>query len=277
MTTAPYDLLYIYYLEGRISPARERDLRHFLGNWEEEGQTFLFFSQPARDQVDALLGALPDLRLLDAFEMPYDQWQGAVLDAEQIGRFQVVPPWRANSSNGPSPTRILMDPGVVFGNGTHATTRDCMAALECIAGEGPPGFALDLGTGTGILAMAAVRLGCRRCLAVDYNFLAARTARANAIRNEMADTVLVCQARAEDFAAIPADVLIANIHYDVMRRIVRTPGFFDKTFFVLSGLMTREALDIENTLAHSPVEVLRHWERDGGWHTFLGKTRTKRT
>ena len=64
-----------------------------------------------------------------------------------------------------------------FGNGLHPTTRDCVDALELVYSREKFDSALDLGCGTGILALAAVRLGCEKCLAVDFNMLAVKTAR----------------------------------------------------------------------------------------------------
>jgi ribosomal protein L11 methyltransferase len=131
---------------------------------------------------------------------------------------------------------------------------------------------LDLGTGTGVLALAAIKLGCRQAVAVDVNFLAARTTLENVRRNDMDRQILAINGQAEDFTGCRADLLVANIHYDVMHRLVRTAGFLEKKWFILSGLMRSEAKRVSDYLANRPVSIVQRWNRDGIWHTFLGKT-----
>jgi ribosomal protein L11 methyltransferase len=268
----PYETLHIYYFSGRVVPDTRR-LRDFIGTWEEDGFSFLFFSRPAEAQVAALRRAHPGAALLDSFHMPYEQWQGTAVAPLRIGRFHIRPPW-GPADNGEPDTEppILLDPGVVFGTGTHATTRDCLEAVACAVEGGGCASALDLGTGTGLLALAAVRCGCSRCLAVDLNGLAARTALANVRLNRMEDRILVIRGRAEAVIDTPADLLIANIHYEIMRQLIGTSGFLRKRWFILSGLMRSEAKAVRDFLNTAPVRILREWSGDGVWHTMLGET-----
>ncbi|MBW2367747.1 MAG: 50S ribosomal protein L11 methyltransferase [Deltaproteobacteria bacterium] len=271
----PYTDLFIYYLQGRANHWAVNSFTDFLGNWEEDGYTFLFFSSPAKKQISDLLTRQPHLTLLDNYQMTYDDWQGGQLQPMQIGRFHIVPPWLAEATPMKSidpKQRILMDPGVVFGNGNHPTTRHCIEAIELAFSHHRIDTALDLGTGTGLLAIVAARLGCQNCLALDLNHLAARTAQNNVAINGCDHQVLVVQGRAEAFIDSRADLLIANIHYDVMRQLVRTRGFFEKQLFILSGLLRSEVLDIQRILASCPVKILKKWEQDTTWYTLLGES-----
>jgi ribosomal protein L11 methyltransferase len=271
----PYQELYIYYLAGRMQAAASPLLMDFIGNWEEDGFSFLFFSKPAREQVDTLLDTQPQLALLDNFHMSYEEWQGAGMQPVQIGRFYIRPPWLTAPDDSGDTTGclpIFLDPGVVFGTGTHATTKDCLAAVSAAMDTGECETVLDLGTGTGLLALAAARCGCRCCLAVDLNALAATTAGINVRLNHWEDRILVVRGRAENFIDTPADLLIANIHYDIMRQLIRSPGFLTKKLFILSGLMRSEAGAVRDFLYTGPVKILREWSGDGIWHTFLGTT-----
>lgn len=271
----PYQELYIYYLSGRLQERASRLLTDFIGNWDEDGFSFLFFSKPAQPQVEALLRTQPQLVLLDAFHMSYEEWQGAGIQPMRIGRFHIRPPWLTapdDISDSSNSLPILLDPGVVFGTGTHATTKDCLAAVCAAMETGECKTVLDLGTGTGLLALAAARCGCRRCLAVDLNALAATTAGLNVRLNHWEDRILAVRGRAENFIDTPADLLIANIHYDIMRRLIRSPGFLTKKQFILSGLMRSEAVAVRDYLYTLPVTLLREWSGDGIWHTFLGAT-----
>ena len=103
------------------------------------------------------------------------------------------------------------------------------------------------------------------------NLLAAKTAKNNVCLNELEDKVLVAQGRAEDFINCPADLVIANIHYDVMQNLIRSEGFLHKRSFVLSGLLRSEAKALVNMLARLPVKVIKTWTHEGIWHTFYGK------
>jgi ribosomal protein L11 methyltransferase len=269
----PYADLYIYRIEGRWDSRAAIGGASFLGHWQEEESSFLFFAAPADADVRMILSRQPQLSLLDSCQMPYDQWQGAVFTAESIGRFCLVPAWEnpeATDSAGDPRIRIVLDPGVVFGAGNHPTTRDCLQALDLLARQGPAGTVLDLGTGTGILALAAARLGSSRVLAVDLTLLAARTAARNVRLNQLADRILVVQGRAEEAIDCPADLVVANLHGEVLLRLADTSGFRRKQRFILSGLLRGEAKEMRRRLSRSDIRIVEEWVRDDIWHTFYG-------
>jgi ribosomal protein L11 methyltransferase len=267
----PYRDLWIYYLKGRVGGDPLREDEDFIGNWEEEADSFLFFKQPADARVQALLDQQPHLRLQDRYEMSYEQWQGGAMAPLSAGRLRVVPPWHPEAAT-PQADDILLDPGVVFGTGTHPTTHDCLAAMQLAFSAAPVADVLDLGTGTGLLALAAARLGARRVLAVDLNRLAVQTARRNVLINAMAHQVLVFQGNAINFMDLPNDLMVSNIHYEVMRHLVAADGFSRQRRFVLSGLLRSQARDIEYQLRRQPAEILQRWEHEHTWFTYYGRS-----
>jgi ribosomal protein L11 methyltransferase len=273
---SPYAELFIYQLEGRLDPQTAIEARAYLGHWQEEGSAFLFFSSPMPSVVEAVLRGQPHLRLIDSSHMAYDQWQGASAGAEQIGRFHIAAPWHAASPDPAEGGRIpiLLDPGLVFGAGTHPTTRDCLYALDLAADCGRPEAVMDLGTGTGILALAAARRLQARVLAVDLNLLAARTAARNVRLNRLEDRILVAQARAEDAVAGPADLVAANLHGEAMLRTMEAPGFRRKRWFILSGLMRSDAKEVRRRLSVLGIAIREEWIRDGVWHTYYAENRS---
>jgi ribosomal protein L11 methyltransferase len=271
---SPYAELYIYQLEGRLGSHAAIETGAFLGHWQEDESAFLFFSAPMTAEVEGILRQQPHLRLIDSTCMAYDQWQGSVSGDERIGRFHFIAPWTAAGSAGsPAPDEIpiLMDPGLVFGAGTHPTTRDCLAALELAAANGRIRTVLDLGTGTGILALAAAKRLGARVLAIDLNFLAARTAARNVRLNRLGDRILVAQGRAEDVIGGSADLVAANLHSEVMLRIMDMPGFRRKRCFILSGLMRSDAKEVRRRLSVSGIGIREEWTRDGVWHTYYAE------
>ena len=272
---APYKDLYIYYLQGRLKADQKIFSNNFIGNWQEDEFSFLFFSKPSRDEVEKILTLHPELTFVDEFYMTYNQWQGGEIIPFEVGRFVIIPSWQKQFKKMDScrnQLTIILDPGVVFGAGTHTTTQDCLNALELVFSREKIESVLDLGTGTGLLALAASRLGCNNILAVDFNFLAASTALRNVRLNRLQNHIIIVQGRAEDFIDSPSDLVIANIHYDVMKHLIASPKFFNNKWFILSGLLRSQARDLLYELSKNRVRIVKKWERDGIWHTFLGKT-----
>lgn len=269
---APYEDLYIYYIEGRIAETRLPMDPSFIGNWEEEGFSFLFFTESADPAVSALVENTGALKLLDRFRMSYIDWLGEKVRPFQVGRFLIRPPWELPPEfSGQGEYDIILDPGVVFGTGTHPTTHDCLEAIEQLCYDNKIRTVCDLGTGTGLLAIAACKAGCERVLAVDVNYLAARTAQRNVELNRLTERIIVARGRAETFMSRAADLMISNIHYDVMKDLIGTERFLDNRWFILSGLLRSQAAQVEAQLREQPVSILKTWARDGIWHTFLGK------
>ena len=272
-TLTPDSTLYIYYCEGTLPRQHRVTFDGFLGNWEEDGFSFLFFLRPAAAEVDAILRRYPELVLLDQFEMTYEEWQGGNLEPLRIGYFQFSPPWvRSNADNGF--IHLTLDSGVVFGNGTHPTTQSCIEAIQIACRGGKVRTMMDLGTGTGVLALAAAKLGCNSILAVDFNHLACRTALRNTQLNGLDRNILVVNGKAEELLIQPADLLVANIHYAIMKELVESEYFLRQKWFVLSGLLNSESEIILSRLKEKPVHILKKWHSNGVWNTILGITQT---
>ena len=272
--TPPYKDLFIYYVKGHLPYNTLPSGADFIGNWEEDEFSFLFFAGPSDLIVENLLNKLPGLKLIDKYNMTYEDWHGGKITSFHAGRFLITPPWEDEPQGKESPENlhIRLDPGVVFGTGTHPTTNDCLEALVFLCYDEKINTVLDLGTGTGLLAIAAAKLQCGFTLAVDFNFLAARTALNNVKRNGLEKNIIVVHGRTEELLDKPADLMISNIHYDVMKNLINAKGFLNSRFFILSGLLRSEADNVTNQLNRLPVKILNTWERDGIWHTFLGKT-----
>ncbi len=269
----PYGELCIYHLSGRLARDLEPDLGPgFLGNWVEEDTSFLFFSGPADEAVGRATALGGNVTVLDRFFTTWDQWQGGDVEPFSAGPLYVHPPW--NPGNPPLGSLALsLDPGMVFGTGTHPTTRDCLSALYLAMSESPARRVLDLGTGTGLLALAAARLGAREILAVDLNPLAADTARKNVRDNGLESRVTVVHGSAEAHAGRPWDLVVANIHFAVMKRLLETPAFSKSETLILSGLLRSEVREIRHLLNRLGVAPVREWDWENTWFTLLARKR----
>ncbi len=265
--------LHIYECAGRPAGLAEPQAEGYLGAWCEEESCFFFFSVPADRAVEDFLARHPGLKLRDAHRLAYADWQGSSPEEVCVGRFRFLSPGRALDAAAPASTpALVLDPGLVFGNGGHPTTRDCLSALEEAVRERLPARVLDLGTGTGILALAAASLGCR-VLAVDVNLLAARTAHRNALANGLADRVLVVVGRAEDFARTRADLGLANLHGSLLLGLLAGESFRRTPRWILSGLLRGEVGEARRLLRLAGYEIRRQWAHEGVWHTLFALDR----
>jgi ribosomal protein L11 methyltransferase len=142
----------------------------------------------------------------------------------RVGPFWIGPPWETPSADA---VPLVIDPGRAFGTGAHATTRLCIELLS----ELEPGSLLDVGTGSGIVAIAAAKLGFWPVLGVDVDTAAVEAARTNAAANAVAIDVRAADATTEPLA--PVDVAVANISLPLVEsllprieaRIVVTSGY----------------------------------------------------
>ena len=270
MVSKPEDL-YIYLVSGTLTESDETALGGtFMGNWVEGTSAFLFFSAPAKEQVARLLKNRRELSLEDNFHFTYEDWQGGGFDTLKIGPFLIVPPW-VEIPESEEFIKILLDPGVVFGNCLHPTTRTCLEALSMVAEQSPMGRVLDLGTGTGILAIAAVLLGADAALAVDFNPLCVKTANGNIELNGLGDRVKAVRGMAEDFTEEKADLLIANIQHDVIRDFLKKHTPAKPQTLIISGQMRSQSRDLKAQLKNLGYHTLKEWDHDMTWFTILAE------
>jgi ribosomal protein L11 methyltransferase len=131
------------------------------------------------------------------------------------GRLWVGPPWEPPA---PGLDAIVIDPGRAFGTGAHPTTQLCLALLQ----ELGQGSVLDAGCGSGVLAIAAARLGFAPVLAVDSDAAAVEVARANAAANDVRVEVALADATGGDLPQ--TDVVVANIDLRAVERLAATVG-----------------------------------------------------
>jgi ribosomal protein L11 methyltransferase len=164
---------------------------------------------------------------------------------------------------------VRLDPGLAFGTGTHATTAMCLAWLDENAREGQ--MAIDYGCGSGVLAVAAVKLGARVAYAYDIDPQALTATRDNAAANQVADRVRVVES--DDALPRGADILLANILCGPLCDLA--PRFAALTApgakIVLAGLLAAQADEV--TRAHTPWFDISPFATRDGWTALAGSRR----
>jgi len=155
---------------------------------EQPGRVLMlagFRDAMSRDRAREEIARLHDTVEVVALEVGDDGWSAGWRSFHQpvvLRRVEVLAPWMRPTSHGKIP--IVIDPGRAFGTGGHATTRLVLEMIEQrFAERGPAAALIDVGTGSGVLAIAAVRLGAVRALAIDSDPEAVEAARENSVRN----------------------------------------------------------------------------------------------
>jgi ribosomal protein L11 methyltransferase len=138
-----------------------------------------------------------------------DAWRAHFRPLRVGQRLLIAPPWAVPPADGR--VVVVIEPGRAFGTGSHATTRGCLEMLERGLRATSPPRALDVGTGSGVLAIAAALLGVPAVIALDVDPDAVAAAAANAARNGVADRVRVEPVGAASFAGPPAPLVLANL------------------------------------------------------------------
>lgn len=163
-------------------------------------------------------GGLPEPRVRELREEDWaEAWKKDYKPLRLGRRLMIVPSW-LGSSPAPDDVVIRLDPGMAFGTGLHPTTQLCLEALE----EELYPFArvLDLGTGSGILAIAAAKLGARSVLALDVDGLAIEVARRNVKANRVGQRVRVEYGSLEELSDRRFDLIVVNIYADTILRFL---------------------------------------------------------
>ena len=166
-------------------------------------------------------------------------------------RFTIVPTWEEYTPVNTDELIIELDPGMAFGTGTHPTTVMCLQALEKVVKKG--NSVVDVGTGSGVLAIAAAMLGAEKVHALDLDAVAVKSAFENIVHNKVQEIAKVQQGNLLDTVSEAADVVVANI----LAEIIMT--FTDDAFsivkpgglYVTSGIISAKKDDVKKALAGS--------------------------
>ena len=198
-----------------------------------------------------------------AVEVPDDDWAArsqARLTAIRIGDIVVAPPWDVPAAPGDA-ALVVIRPSLGFGTGHHASTRLCLRALQAVPLANRD--VLDVGTGSGVLAIAAARRGAASVVALDTDRDAVATALDNVELNGVSGRVRV---RCGDFrrtALQPAAIVAANLNATLaVRQAAVLVGLVTDGFLVLGGITAPEEAAVRGALGSAATFVARHAEEE---------------
>ena len=201
-----------------------------------------------------------------------NNWREYYKPIEVGEKLVVVPEWEEAPQDGRLPLRL--DPGLIFGTGSHATTRMCLAALEKYCS--PETTVLDLGCGSGILGIGSLVLGCKSCVGCDIDPKAPDVAMSNAALNDIgSDRFRVYAGDIIGDASLRRELgsgyqlVLANIVSDV---IIPLSGyvrqFMDEgAVFICSGIIEGRQDEVSSVLQKNGFEIIAHYCEEE-WHCF---------
>lgn len=196
-----------------------------------------------------------------------EEWMKYYKPVHISERMTVVPCWIDYTPKADELV-ILLDPGAAFGTGTHETTKLCLSALERYT---IPGCRmLDVGTGSGILAITSLLLGTEAAEAVDIDPLSVKAANANASLNHVEDRISVKLGNMLDHASGQYQLITANIVADVIISMLPDiKNYMAPTGnLILSGIICEREKDVLDALERNDYKIIEHLQ-DGEWIAFV--------
>jgi ribosomal protein L11 methyltransferase len=185
-------------------------------------------------------------------------------------RLWVQPSWLPADETQPDDIILTLDPGMAFGTGLHPSTQMCLLAVEELV---RPGWrVLDVGTGSGILALAAASLGAAAVIALDTDRLAVRATRDNVELNHLSEQVGVFQGTLAALKPAGWDLVLVNILAPVIMSLLREQRLLDYAAedgrLVLSGIIDEQGAEVTDAVARVGGTIERTYDM-GDWVAFV--------
>jgi ribosomal protein L11 methyltransferase len=197
-------------------------------------------------------------------------WKKYYKPVQITEKITITPSWEDYRPISENEQIIELDPGMAFGTGTHPTTVLCIQALEKIIPQGAR--VIDVGCGSGVLSIAAMKLGAHSCLALDLDEIAIKASKENIKINKMSDGIKVKQNNLLHHIDEQADVIVANILAEIILRCVdqayqnlRLGGYF-----ITSGIIYNKHKEVEEALLNQGFKIMEILSTDD-WVAFIAK------
>ncbi len=193
-----------------------------------------------------------------------DKWKEFFKPKKVSDRIVVKPTWEEYTRQTDDELVLEIDPGMAFGTGTHETTSLCIRMLERYVK--PHDSVLDIGTGSGILAISSALLGARKVLGIDIDEDAVRVANENIQLNGCQDACRALKGDLTKGISFEANIVVANLLADLVVMLSQSVRKHLKYggFFIVSGILLEQRSHIENVLKEENL-VLVDFAQDGQW------------
>ena len=228
--------------------------------------------QEIKANVDRILATLPHLEgKIEFRRVEEEDWAGAwkkYYQTAKVGRRLVIKPvWEEYA---PSPEEIVieLDPGMAFGTGTHPSTVMCLELLEDYVSGGER--VIDIGTGSGILAIAAAKLGAAAVIGIDCDPIAVKSATSNVKLNKVAERVSLRQGDLLTGVQETADLVVANLTSDLIQELATQLDAVLKPEgrAILGGIITARLAEVQDSLGEAGYAAVETRTQDD-WVTLV--------
>lgn len=188
----------------------------------------------------------------------------------EIGEKIAIKPYWEDYENNENRKVVIIDPGMAFGTGTHETTYLCLESLEKYVQEGSIIF--DIGCGSGILGIAAVKLGAKEAVCVDIDDNCIKATEKNARLNNVENSIVSYKGNLLDVVEGKADVIVSNIIAEIIVEMIPELKNHLKNngVFISSGILTEKIIMVEEALLKEGFEILKI-EKKNSWALIVGK------
>jgi ribosomal protein L11 methyltransferase len=219
--------------------------------------------------VAAAPGALVETTPLDPVDWT-ERWKTGI-HAQELGRIVIAPPWLADGY--PAERRVVVEPGMAFGTGEHATTRGVVRLMQAVIRGGDR--VADLGAGSAVLSIAAARLGAEHVAAIELDPDAIENAEENVRRNGVADRVVVIQGDAGVLLPLvaPVRLILANIISSVLEPLLpaMAAALDEGGHAILSGILQTEEPEMRSAMTRGGWVVLADDREDIWWSATIAR------
>ena len=240
---------------------------------EELAQVRQILARLKAQDPDGKYGRL-ELEMKDVDEEDWSNAWKKYYHPVQVGEHLVVcPSWEAYDRK-PAEVVLTLNPGMAFGTGTHDTTRLCMELLEKYIT--PQDTVLDVGCGSGILAITAALLGANKIIGCDIDEVAVKVAGENAALNGVQDRIAFHQGDLTSQVEGSFQIICANIVADVIIRLSEDAGSYlaKDGIFITSGIIDTREQDVLNALEQNGFQVIER-RTSGGWVALACKAKVQ--
>lgn len=266
------------YINEELAAERDRD--PVITLWFADDEEGLAECERASDTAKSFggenAGSGTVIRVKDAgddSEWLY-KWQEHFKPSRVGERIVVKPSWEDYEAE-KEDLVIEMDPGMAFGSGLHETTSMCIKALEKVladSGRRQGIKVLDVGTGTGILAMAAVLLGADEALGIDIDEEAVRVSNENILKNGMNDRIRIEKGNLIDGVDYRADIIVANLMADLVMMLSPAAAKQMKPggIYITSGILDIKEEAVKKAIADAGFDICEVLS-DGEWRAIVAR------
>lgn len=290
-------------IEEHVDNDKPRDTS--LGQWFEippndipEGEAKISGYFPGENDMDAIMKELSErieelrgyeidpgaaaFSLRDVSEDDWaNNWKQYFKPLRVSERLTIKPTWEDYEPATPEEKIIELDPGMAFGTGAHPTTALCLRTLESVIQEGDE--VIDVGTGSGILAIGAIRLGAKHVLALDLDPIAVTSAGENTKLNNLSSQITVFESdllavlksgkdASELGVTLPVRVVVANILAEII--LLFTSDVYEALepggYYIASGIYKNKEQDVVEGLTAAGFEIVRA-DREEDWIAFVAR------